>query len=585
MRERAATLGLASEPVFEQTPNVSAVAAIRVSTTKQGTEGDSPEAQQEQIKRWAATHGVTIKQTFVFLESASKEEQPLQHAIDYCENPKNDIQLFVIKSIDRFTRGGSYMYDHLKMQLERYGVKLVDIYGVISSQKVNTLEHLGFQYSWSVYSPTQKAEILEAERAKDEIRDIMSRMVGAEIRYTQMGYWMRRPPYGLISEKIETPNGKRTVLLPHPQEGKLMRKLFELRATGLYDDKDIAEQLNQLGFKSRTFLLRDKHDRTKIVGERGGKPILAKDVAEYVCNPIYAGVICEKWTNYKPVRGKFKGLVSMELFNKANKGKWTLVEATGEIQLLKRQPTERYLNKKGTKSAEFAYRKVIICPGCERPLLGSASRGKLGKYYPAYHCNKRGHYFRVPKQEFEDTIREFVQNVQFTPEYIEAVTQAVIQEWDRRQVEEQGKQVDYDSRIAELQRQAAATVGKIKVLSSEVAIKFMEEELVKIDTQISGLEAEKQKTAGHQSFDIRTIMGNIRHYMEHLDELLLEQLNGVAKAEYFGLLFDKTPTYSDIKYGTQNPTALTGMNELFRLKNFDNTSMVTPGGFEPPLTD
>lgn len=29
-----------------------AVAAIRVSTTKQGTEGDSPEAQKEQIERF-----------------------------------------------------------------------------------------------------------------------------------------------------------------------------------------------------------------------------------------------------------------------------------------------------------------------------------------------------------------------------------------------------------------------------------------------------------------------------------------------------------------------------------------------------
>ncbi|MEK7571826.1 MAG: hypothetical protein AAB553_06140 [Patescibacteria group bacterium] len=77
----------------------------------------------------------------------------MQEAINYCKNPKNEIQLFVIKSIDRFTRGGSYSYDHLKMQLERYGVNLIDIYGIISSQKVNTLEHLGVSFNWSVYSP------------------------------------------------------------------------------------------------------------------------------------------------------------------------------------------------------------------------------------------------------------------------------------------------------------------------------------------------------------------------------------------------------------------------------------------------
>ena len=51
-----------------------AVAAIRVSTTKQGTEGDSPEAQKEQIERFAQNKGFTIKKYFVFMESASKEQ-------------------------------------------------------------------------------------------------------------------------------------------------------------------------------------------------------------------------------------------------------------------------------------------------------------------------------------------------------------------------------------------------------------------------------------------------------------------------------------------------------------------------------
>ena len=31
--------------------------------------------------------------------------------------------------------------------------------------------------------------MLETERAKDEIRDIMNRMIGAHIRYARMGYW------------------------------------------------------------------------------------------------------------------------------------------------------------------------------------------------------------------------------------------------------------------------------------------------------------------------------------------------------------------------------------------------------------
>src|SRR3990167_10276264 len=123
-----------------------AVAAIRVSSIKQGLQGDSPEAQKEQIERFAESRSINIKKIFIFMESASKEEQPVQEAIDYCVNPKNNIQLVIIKSIDRFTRGGSYLYDHLKIQLTRCNVRLVDIYGIIGNQQVNTLGHLNIEF-------------------------------------------------------------------------------------------------------------------------------------------------------------------------------------------------------------------------------------------------------------------------------------------------------------------------------------------------------------------------------------------------------------------------------------------------------
>ncbi len=310
-------------------PPLQAVAAIRVSSIKQGTDGDSPDAQKEQIERYAQNKGIVIKKFFVFLESASKDQQPMQEAVDYCK--KNEVDLFVIKSIDRFTRGGSYSYDHLKMQLEACKVNLVDIYGVIGSQKVNTLEHTGFEYKWSVYSPTKKSEILEAERAKDEMRDIMSRMIGAEIRYTKIGYWMRQPPYGYKSEKIETQNGKRCILVPDKKETQFVRMLFDLRARGTMSDAQIMDKLNTLGYRTRTEYLRSKTDRTKVVGTRGNRKMDQQTLERYIQNPIYAGVICEKWTDDLPVKAMFEGLTNIELFNRANKGKRTITEADGEL--------------------------------------------------------------------------------------------------------------------------------------------------------------------------------------------------------------------------------------------------------------
>ena len=44
------------------------------------------------------------------------------------------------------------------------------------------------EYKWSVTTSSHKTELLEAERAKDEVRDILTGMIGSEIRYTQIGY-------------------------------------------------------------------------------------------------------------------------------------------------------------------------------------------------------------------------------------------------------------------------------------------------------------------------------------------------------------------------------------------------------------
>lgn len=527
-----------------------AVAAIRISSLKQGLQGDSPEAQKEQIERFALARNIKIKKFFIFMESASKEEQPVQEAIDYCKNPKNDIQLFIIKSIDRFTRGGSYLYDHLKMQLQNHKVQLVDIYGIIGSQDVNTLEHLGLSYNWSVYSPTKKSEILEAERAKDEMRDIMTRMIGAEIRYVRMGYRVRQPPFGYVNEKVETPHGKRIILKPHPEESQWVIKMFELRCRGTMSDQEIVDEINRMGYKTRKRYSRNPQDRTKVIGERGGKGLRIKQFWKYIQNPIFAGVNSEKWTEGGVVKGKFDGLVSIETYNKANKGKLILTQNGDEVKLWKKNLPE-WMTKKLINNPKFPYKRVIMCPHCNKPLFGSASRGHSGAYYPAYHCNKRGHYFRVPVAELEKTVEEFVRNLKFDQEYIDNLTKFVVTQWNERVENKAQDESIIDTKIQSLKASVRATVDKMKYLTSEVAIKYLEADLVKAEEEVHQLEQEKlQRVTSVNTINIENVMKHIGYFLEHLEELLIDSSNPLKRAAFFGLIFDRMPTYAELTSGT-----------------------------------
>ena len=557
-----------------------AVAAIRVSSVRQGTDGDSPEAQKEQIASFAKLHNMNLKETFVFLESASKDNQPMQQAINYCKDPKNDIQLFIIKSIDRFTRGGATPYDQLKMQLERYGVKLVDIYGVISQQKVNTLEHLRVKYRWSEYSPSQKMEFLEAERAKDELRDIMSRMIGAEVRYTRMGYWMRGAPFGYASRRVETGNGKRLILDRFPEEAHFIEKMFELRRQGTLSDQQIVDEINRLGYTSRGYNRRANTDKTQITARMGGNKLTLKRFWMYMANPIYTGVIHEKWTEDQPVKTQFEGLITFATFNAANRGKLTISEMDGVVTITKRETPEFQL-RKGSHNTEYPYRKVVTCPICRRPFFGSAAKGRY-RYYPGYHCNKRGHHFRVPKAKLEDAVENLVNHVTFADNHIDDIMQALETVWQMRHKDDGKDEAAIETRLTTLRAQALATVDKIKLLSSQTAIKYMEEDLMKIEEQIEELVNEKERKSAEQPISFDVVKKYAKYFLQHIDQLLLQQSDPIKKADFFGVIFDQTPTYAEIasvtSNGPNNFWDLTGINELFKIKRdqpiFDQSLLV-----------
>ncbi len=558
--------------------------AVRASTPGQGIDGDSPEAQIEQGKRYAPAHNMEIVKVLQYLESASKVQQPMQNVVDYCKAHHDEIDVVLVKSIDRFTRAGSTVYDQLKMQLDPLGIALVDMYGVISSAKVNTLEHLGVEYDWSTFSPSRKSELLEAERAKDEVRDILSRMIGSEIRYTQLGYWSRAPRYGYQTTKIETVNGKRVILVEQPEEAPIVRKMYELRAQGTLTDNEIATEMNHMGFRTPIKIIRDKDDRSKIVRRTGGKLMTGKLLRAYVKKTIYAGVNTEKWLKGKPIKCKFEGLVDIELWNKANRGKITVTPNPDDPEhpAVSEAPKLEKFAKKNVYNADYPYRKLVMCPTCRKPLLGSASRGKMGKYYPAYHCSNHGHYFRVRKEEFDAVIESFANSVTVRPERINELIEAVMTVWEKKQGQVKQDEEFNAKRREELEAQIKVIVDKMKLVSSPTAIKYMEEDLIKLEQEIADLETRKEEEVAKETVDMPTMLTYIKYFMEHLKELLLDHCNPIKKADYLGVIFDKVATYEEIKNGTPDVSQIPGVNELFKLLHSPTYSLVRERGLEPP---
>jgi len=227
----------------------------RVSDPKQ-LQGGSLDDQEIICRGVASRNGWKVLKVFKKPHTASKlEREDINKIVNYIKKSKTPVHYYLFKSIDRLTRLGGAGYFDMKIHLAGFGVQVVDAYGVIQPTQ-DKLSHLGdFGYDWSNYAPSEIAETLEAERGKQERRDILLRMIGAEIALTQEGYKVRQPSDGFINKHIFVGGKKKVIEVADPKRAHYFIKIYELRAEGL-DDKEIVRRVNAMGFLTKRLLKR-----------------------------------------------------------------------------------------------------------------------------------------------------------------------------------------------------------------------------------------------------------------------------------------------------------------------------------------
>jgi len=176
----------------------------RISSSKQ-LDGGGLENQESACVHFVETRGWNILKIFSKIYSGRAEERKdFEEIIGFIEESKKNrtpIHKYVVKSIDRFTRDGVITFEEMKDRLSYLGVDLVDVYGCIQPN-VNTLEHLGISFEWSKRSPTAAIQLMEAQRAKEEVTDILTRTIGSEIALSREGYKVREANDGFLNKKI-----------------------------------------------------------------------------------------------------------------------------------------------------------------------------------------------------------------------------------------------------------------------------------------------------------------------------------------------------------------------------------------------
>ena len=87
-------------------------------------------------------------------------------------------------------------------------------------------------------------------------------------------------------------------------------------------------------------------------------------------------------------------------------------------------------------------------------------------------------------------------------------------------------------------------------------------------------ERQKALSIKQGGVDMPTILKYIEYFVEHLKELLIDHCNPILRARYFGVLFDKMPSYAEIDCGTPENEKVPEVNELFKLVLSGTSSLV-----------
>lgn len=540
----------------------------RVSTEKQKREGNGLENQQKwgmdlaKRKNW--------KIAAIFLEDLSGRtiNRPVFDEIcKFLQMCNCRIKYCVVITIDRVTREGSVEYINMKRKLQQYGASLVDFEGTIQPP-VNMLEHLGFEYDWSVYSPSETAEKLRADQSSEEIKKMLNRNIGSEIEQTNEGYYMRCAPDGYLNKKIIIDGKKKSILEHDPERVHFYKEMFRL-ASLHYPHSEIVDRINAMGFLSKQRNLWEKDDEKgdRIIGKVGGVPLRIDRLQAILNTSIYYGIVMEKWTHYKAVKAAFPGIGDIELFNKIHRGKKFIKELPdGKLQLIEGSEIDNAPKRYSRHNPDFPFKNLILCPECDKPFKGSFSKGQLGKRYPFYHCSRGHKHLGVARAKFENNVIRYLEPIRYKKGFTELLEAFLSKQYSKRKDEVIDFQQKVKTNLEGLRSEKRRLVDAFIGTSNTIVKRELESRLEETENKISEAENQVDKSS-FTTNDLDCFLHYAKNTVEHIEERLMDTANPQYQEGLFRLVFDGLPSYRKVQSGTYDFSLFFAMLMMFHKAN------------------
>ncbi|MBP6949147.1 MAG: recombinase family protein, partial [Candidatus Pacebacteria bacterium] len=256
-----------------------AIILARVSDKKQ----DSNEAQLGRIADAPKRFGVNTWKTYEIEESSTKGDRiKFQEIVEDIKDSKEPI-LLVVDTVDRLQRGF------------RESVLLDDFL------KGGKLQIHFFRENLTINKDSNSSEFMRWDMAvmfaRNYVLQLSDNVKRKQKHMLANGELIGRPPIGY--ESVYDENLKRTDVVLDLKTSHLIKRMFELYATGNYSTRTVRTEITKDGLKSKV-----------------GKPLALSMVDRILNNTFYYGMMVSVGKSYPH---KYQPLITKELFDKCQR--------------------------------------------------------------------------------------------------------------------------------------------------------------------------------------------------------------------------------------------------------------------------
>lgn len=304
-----------------------AVLYARVSSKEQ-EEGFSIPAQLKLIKEYAVKNKLKIIKEFIDAETAKKTGRTkFNEMVNFLRN-NPDTKIILCEKTDRLYRNFKDYCTIDDLDLEIHLVKEGEILS---------------KYSKSHQKFIHGIKVLMAKNYIDNLSEEIRKGMNEKVN---QGFYPSIAPLGYKNSEKFIDGEKIKIIEIDTNKSPIIKKMYELYATGSYSLKDLAVYVNKEGLRSRK-----------------GSKLQKCTIHKMLKNPIYYGDF--HWNN-KIYKGKHSGIISKELFDSVQSS------------------FNSHNRPKNPEKHKFAFSGLLTCGKCGCAITSEIKKGK----YIYYRCTR-----------------------------------------------------------------------------------------------------------------------------------------------------------------------------------------------------